>query len=173
MGLNHYNHGFKPFYTLAIVSFTSLLTTLSALNFIICGIILCSILGLFLFNVYFNDSPRTLLTLLALYGNHTIYTPLHINLTFSSKTTTSSQLIHGVVYLWRIKINESKTAAVYFSKTFSNPNRLTINNIYYHPLVLLFTNKYSVSAGKSQELLNPCLSFSLDFPFQVIVKVKL
>lgn len=45
--------------------------TMSALHFIVCGIIEGSVLGPYLYNLYFNDIPGTLFNLLALYADDT------------------------------------------------------------------------------------------------------
>lgn len=63
----------------------------SNLNAILCGIIEGSVLDTAVFNLYFDDIPRTLLALVVIYADNTViahnhyFTPLHITFIFFTK----------------------------------------------------------------------------------------
>lgn len=86
-------------------------------------------MGPSLFTLYFNDIPRKLLALLALHAEYTtIYSPPHNYYIIYKNLQHYLNLFVEQRNTFRIKINERRTAGVYFSKTYSYSNILTLHN---------------------------------------------
>lgn len=101
---------------------------LSDLYNILSGVLQGSALGPTLFNIFFNDIPRTIYTYLALYADDTaIYASAHHIHTLYRILQNHIDSFTDWCSRWRVKINESKTAAIYFSKTYQTPQRIIVN----------------------------------------------
>lgn len=96
---------------------------------ILSGILQGSCLGPVLFNIFFSDIPRSPYSNIASYADDTAFyaAALHIYTLFRYLQEHLNLFTHWCT-LWRVKINENKTVAIYFSRNFKNPQRLIINN---------------------------------------------
>lgn len=104
--------------------------TLSTLRRILAGILQGSALGPFLFNIYFNDIPRNLYTLLALYADDMCIYAADPNIKFLQiHIQQHIDTLMEWCLLWRIKINNNKCHAIFFSYKLNRPSRILINDI--------------------------------------------
>lgn len=89
-----------------------------------------SVIGPLLFNLFFNDIPRSNYTHFKFYANESlIYSSAQNTYTLCNNIQTNFNEFMNWYNLRRFKINENKTDLVYFPKKLLYPNRITINNI--------------------------------------------
>lgn len=103
--------------------------TLSVTLQILSGVLQGSALGPILFNIFFCDIPRMLYSNIASYADDTaLYaSAIHITILFRF-LQEHVNLFTQWCTLWRVQLNENKTVAVFFSRSYKTPQRIIVNN---------------------------------------------